>query len=69
MPKTKPVSLIIEMRVDIPEFAPGPFSEYGTPEWLAECLQDVITAWAARTGGFASGEVRVEEEDGTQEEE
>jgi len=63
MTDTRPVSLVVEMRIDIPDFSEGQFGEYGDPEGHALLLSDIITKFASNRGGFASGEVRVEKEE------
>ena len=55
-----PVSLVIEMRVDFPDYDPGFFGENGDPEYMAGMLAHLIRSFSERRGGFAAGEVRVE---------
>ena len=62
MTDLKPVSLVIEMRVDFPAFDPGFFGENGDPEYMAGLLAHLITSFSDRRGGMAVGEVRVEGE-------
>jgi len=68
MTDTRPVSLVVEMRIDIPDFSEGQFGEYGDPEGHALLLGDIITKFASNRDGFASGEVRVEGEPTREEE-